>query len=125
MIKAATREQAAIAANAVFRAELEAVGPFDLVYERYSLWCHAAMEYAQTSGAPGVLEVNAPLILEQSRHRRLIQLDEAEKVADRAFGTATSMIAVSDGVARYLEDRAGRAECVLQRRERACRGQFR
>src|SRR5262249_33566709 len=42
----ALRERAALAANEDVRALLEREGPFDLVYERYSLWSCAAMEYA-------------------------------------------------------------------------------
>src|SRR5262249_29646448 len=63
------REQAALRANDDVRALLEQEGPFDLVYERYSLWSFAAMEYARASGTPGLLEVNAPLIAEQAEHR--------------------------------------------------------
>jgi len=105
-------EQAALTANSALSAELEKTGPFEMVYERYSLWSYAAMEYAQSFDTPGVLEVNAPLILEQARHRRLVHREEAEKVSDRVFGAATSIIAISDEVARYLADCTGRAECV-------------
>src|SRR5437660_4410369 len=39
----AAREQVALAGNAPLREELEREGPFDLVYERYSLWSFAGM----------------------------------------------------------------------------------
>jgi glycosyltransferase involved in cell wall biosynthesis len=99
---AEVREHAALAANAIVREELTARGPFDLVYERYSLWSHAAMEYARATGTPGILEVNAPLIAEQLEHRRLHHRAEADDVARRAFGSASAIIAVSPGVADYL-----------------------
>src|SRR5690242_18023258 len=42
----ALREQACLATNERLCAELKSVGPFAFVYERYSLWSFAAMEYA-------------------------------------------------------------------------------
>jgi glycosyltransferase involved in cell wall biosynthesis len=98
----AAREQASLRANRHLRLALEQQGPFDLVYERYALWSHAAMDYAQAVGIPGLLEVNAPLIAEQARHRILVDRSKAEWVAHRAFGNATALIAVSREVAEYL-----------------------
>ncbi len=98
----AAREQAAFRGNADLRQALERAGPFDLVYERYSLWSHAGMDYAQTAGIPGLLEVNAPLIDEQARHRILVDRARAEWVAHRVFGNASVLIAVSHEVATYL-----------------------
>ena len=97
------REQIALAANDHLTALLEQEGPFDLVYERYSLWSFAAMEYARAAGIPGLLEVNAPLIAEQQEHRILIDRPGAERVAERAFAAATVLFAVSVQVAAYLE----------------------
>src|SRR5205085_1861673 len=54
----AIREQAALAANDALYKTLERDGPFDLVYERYSLWSYAGMEFARDSSTPGLLEVN-------------------------------------------------------------------
>jgi glycosyltransferase involved in cell wall biosynthesis len=98
----AAREQAAFTANGDLRQALEREGPFDLVYERYSLWSHEGMDYAQSARVPGLLEINAPLIAEQAHHRVLIDRPRAEWVAHRAFGNATALIAVSEGVATYL-----------------------
>lgn len=99
---AATRERAALAANRSLRAALDQRGPFDAVYERYSLWSYAGMEYARDLGVPGLLEVNAPLIEEQARHRELVDREGAERVAQRVFSAATALLAVSDAVAAYL-----------------------
>ena len=98
-----TREQSALAANQTTLDALREHDPFDLVYERYSLWSYAGMEYAQSSGVPGLLEVNAPLIEEQARYRGLIDRDGADAVARRTFGAATALIAVSQQVAAYVE----------------------
>jgi glycosyltransferase involved in cell wall biosynthesis len=99
----APREQAAQAGNVTLRAALEAGGPFDLVYERYSLWSFAGMEFAREAGLPGLLEVNAPLIEEQAQYRVLVDRAGAEAIAERAFGAAHSLLAVSKEVAAWLE----------------------
>jgi glycosyltransferase involved in cell wall biosynthesis len=103
------RERAALAANQDLRAALDAAGPFDLVYERYSLWSFAAMEVARAYGVPGLLEVNAPLVEEQAEYRELVDREAAEQVAARAFGAATALIAVSDEVGAYLTSFQGTA----------------
>jgi glycosyltransferase involved in cell wall biosynthesis len=103
----AVREQAALAANGEVRALLEQEGPFDLVYERYSLWTFAAMEYARDTGTPGLLEVNAPLIEEQVEHRTLVDRVSAERTAKRVFTAASALLAVSEEVAAYLEQYPG------------------
>jgi glycosyltransferase involved in cell wall biosynthesis len=90
-------------ANGHLYAALEHACPFDMVYERYSLWSFAGMEYARTQGIPGLLEVNSPLVEEQAEHRGLVNRERAEGVAAQVFGAATSLLAVSDEVAAYLE----------------------
>jgi glycosyltransferase involved in cell wall biosynthesis len=97
----AAREQAAVAANPEIT-QLLSHGGFDLVYERYSLWSDAGMQFAHHHGIPGVLEVNAPLIEEQSHYRDLIDRALAEEVSRRAFFAARLICAVSDGVAAYV-----------------------
>lgn len=106
------REQRAIEANGALLAVLRRRGPFDLIYERYSLWSFAGMAYAKESGAPGVLEVNAPLIEEQARHRGLFDRGAAERVAQRVFEDATALVAVSAEVAAHLQRYPGAAERV-------------
>jgi glycosyltransferase involved in cell wall biosynthesis len=97
------REVAGLAANDHLTAALEYEGPFDLVYERYSLWSYAGMEFARAAEVPGLLEVNAPLIEEQAEFRSLTHRDKAEEVAKRAFAAADVVIAVSDEMAAFLE----------------------
>jgi len=98
----ASRERQALAANRELENALRRYGRFDMIYERYSLWSFAAMEYARATAAAGILEVNAPLIEEQERHRRLVDRRAAERVAERCFAAATALIAVSDPMARRL-----------------------
>ncbi|MBF8301230.1 MAG: glycosyl transferase group 1, partial [Acidobacteria bacterium] len=78
---AADRERAALAANTELAARLASTGPYDCVYERYSLWSFAGMSFARRVGVPGLLEVNAPLIEEQAVHRSLVDRRAAEWVA--------------------------------------------
>ncbi len=98
----ALREKAALDSNATLRVELERTGPFDLLYERYSLWSFAGLEYARDVGIPGLLEVNAPLIEEQARYRGLMDADAARDASARAFAAASGLLAVSTGLASYL-----------------------
>ncbi|MBE0480631.1 MAG: glycosyltransferase family 4 protein [Dehalococcoidia bacterium] len=100
---AGEREAEAYKANSCLKTMLQREGPFNLVYERYSLWSYAGMEYARDTRTPGVLEVNAPLIEEQATHRVLVNRALAEDVAARVFSAARAIIAVSREVASYLD----------------------
>ena len=96
----ATARRAAVALQECVVAD----GPWDLVYERYSLWSRAAADRADLdpcSAAPSVLEVNAPLVEEQALHRGLVNRDLAVAVARDALGSATAVTAVSEPVARW------------------------
>lgn len=98
----ASCERAALQANDALADALEQAGPFDAVYERYSLWSHAGMAHAARQNITGLLEVNAPLIVEQRRHRELVDTVGAERVAKRVFDRANHLLAVSRPVADYL-----------------------
>lgn len=100
----AVREQSGLSANLDLRLALEQEAHFDLVYERYSLWSFTAMEYARSVGRPGLLEVNAPLIEEQEKHRGLSDRASAERVAERVLSAASALIAVSEEIKTYLEE---------------------
>jgi glycosyltransferase involved in cell wall biosynthesis len=89
--------------NGHLHAALEDMGPFDLIYERYSLWSTAAMQYARTAGLPSILEVNSPLIEEETKHRKLANGTLAQHVAERVFMDAKTLVAVSEGVSAYLQ----------------------
>ena len=96
------RAEAALAARAETQRLLAAHGPYDLIYERYSLWSDAGMAYAAATHTPGILEANAPLIEEQRTHRELVLPEQAAAIAANNFALAKSIIAVSPGVAAYL-----------------------
>jgi glycosyltransferase involved in cell wall biosynthesis len=100
--EAAERERSQRGANAALDGAL-AEGAYDLVYERYSLWSHAGIGFAQRRGIPSVLEVNAPLIEEQAAHRSLVDREGAREVARQVFCGASEVVCVSSEVARYVE----------------------
>src|SRR5262249_43645353 len=108
----AGREQSALAGNTNLSAALERHGPFDLMYERYSLWSFAGTRYARNQEIGSVLEVNAPLIEEQAEHRGLSDRASAERVADEVFANATILVAVSSQVADYLRRYRGTDERI-------------
>src|SRR5207249_3778339 len=101
---------AVTALNHEVAAAIERAGPYDLVYERYSLWSFAAMEQARAAGISGLLEVNAPLIEEQAVHRGLRDAGGAALVAARVFQAATGLVVVGGGP----EDAAIRAELAAR-----------
>jgi glycosyltransferase involved in cell wall biosynthesis len=106
------REISALENNESLTAALEKHGPYDLLYERYSLWSFAAMEHARKCGMPAILEVNAPLIEEQERYRYLADRETAEKVAHQVFNSANHVIAVSRQIGRYVQQFRTRADRV-------------
>lgn len=97
------REQIQTEANTNVLQLLAELGPFDLVYERYSLYAYAGMQYAKATGTPGVLEVNSPLIREQAEYRQLENRETAEEMTWQTMTNASAVIAVSEPVADYVK----------------------
>ena len=98
----AAREQMLIDLNSVVRKKLRKAAPFDMIYERYSLWSYAAMKFANRNEIPGILEVNSPLIDEQKNYRALINETQARETSEKCFRFASSVITVSDQVAEQI-----------------------
>lgn len=86
---------------------------FDLIYERYSLWSHAALGFARRRGLPYVLEVNSPLVVEQSTYRQLARCETARRIERYLFSAASRVVAVSAEVAAYVRAHGGDASRVL------------
>ena len=107
---ASERERSLLALGGVVADQIEQAGPFDLVYERHALWTGAGVGYARRAGIRSILEVNAPLIQEQQRYRRLHDIDGAQRAADRAFLDARRIVAVSEPVAAMVRERAPEAD---------------
>ncbi len=101
-LETASREQKLLGLNRKLQVALESHGPFDLVYERYALWSSTAMRYARELGVASLLEVNAPLIEESSRHRTIVAIDDARQVTAESFAAAGAVVGVSHAVAHYV-----------------------
>ena len=93
----------------------------DLVYERYSLFSMALADITAATGVPEILEVNAPLIDEQRRHRSLVDASGAAQALRRQVAAARATVCVSDPVAdwvrrrtRPVRYRCGRGRCRQQ-----------
>lgn len=107
------RAAALIAADADLPDRLAAAGPFDLIYERHALFASAATTFAAARGIPAVLEVNAPLLDEQRRHRTLARPAEAEAATRTAMRMASRLVAVSEAVAQYARAHGSPAPIVV------------
>ena len=75
----------------------------DIICERYSLFGIAGRESARWHNIPFVLEVNAPLVVEQREHRRLILEPLARETERFLFATSECVVAVSDPLSGYIK----------------------
>ena len=99
-----TKERRYIAISEAVESHLIALHqhwPFDMIYERYSLWSAAGVGAARRLGVPAIVEVNAPLIVEQRNFRKLVLEDEALAIEQSVFTGASSIVAVSREVGEY------------------------
>ena len=103
-VEPAEREQAQAHATERIVSRVIADGA-DLVYERYSLFSTALADITAATGVPGILEVNAPLIDEQRRHRSLVDASGAAQVLHRQVAAARATVCVSDPVADWVRRR--------------------
>ena len=86
--------------------------PFDLIYERYSLWSAAGVRAARHLGLPCVIEVNAPLVEEQMAYRQLVQGETARKIEAEVFAKADALMVVSRPLKNYAVGRGAVAQRV-------------
>ncbi|MGO3153052.1 MAG: glycosyltransferase family 4 protein [Galactobacter sp.] len=108
---AAERERSIQRSDAAISAVLDRLLP-DLVYERYSLWGRTCTQWAGER-VPSILEVNAPLVQEQLRHRELVDVAGAESVAHDALLAARLVTCVSEPVAQWARSVAPGANIVV------------
>ncbi|HUF11261.1 MAG TPA: glycosyltransferase family 4 protein [Rhodothermales bacterium] len=98
-------EETLLTSNRQLMQALANHGPFDLVYERYSVWGFGGMSFARSNKIPGVLEVNEPLIEIGAATRQLKDVGGARQVTKRAFTDATLLVAISKEIGDYLRAR--------------------
>ncbi len=91
--------------------ELEALdgrAPLDAVYERYSLWSWAGLRFARRRRVPLVLEVNAPLVDEERRWRRLELEPAARAIEVELLRGADAVVVPAAELGDWLVDEVGR-----------------
>jgi glycosyltransferase involved in cell wall biosynthesis len=86
---------------------------FNLVYERYALGKATGARFAQDSGIPLVLEINAPLADERERFRGAAETDADRESDNFLFRQANCVVAVSRAVAEYACARGARPDAVI------------
>jgi glycosyltransferase involved in cell wall biosynthesis len=77
----------------------------DAIYERYSLWGYAALCFARDRNLPFVLEVNAPLRIEQAKYRALRNDIVAEALEMQLFRHADRVVVPSSALREYVVGR--------------------
>jgi len=80
----------------------------DVIYERYSLWGYAGLQFARDHGIPFLLEVNAPLRIEQARYRALYNQALAEALETHLFQLADRVLVPSSALREYVMGRGAR-----------------
>jgi glycosyltransferase involved in cell wall biosynthesis len=80
----------------------------DAIYERYSLWSFAAASFAHAAGIPYLLEVNAPLRVEQRRYRTLENPVAAAGLEAYLFQLADYVILPAAELRPYVAQHGGR-----------------
>jgi glycosyltransferase involved in cell wall biosynthesis len=101
----ADKERGHITTAAAIEARLVALHrdwPFEMIYERYSLWSTAGVRAGRRLGLPVVVEVNAPLVTEQAAFRSLVLEHEARAIEAEVFRTANTLAVVSDELVAYV-----------------------
>ena len=76
-------------------------GRIDLVYERQSLWSYAALQFAHRAGLPFVLEVNAPLSLQQEEYRQLDMRETATAIESLVLSQADQVVVTTAALRDY------------------------
>ncbi len=87
--------------------------PFEIIYERYSLFGMAGRSFAAQHDLPFVLEVNSPLLLEATKYRSLELTELAQTVEKYLFATSDQIVAVSEQVREYILSIAPAAEVTI------------
>jgi glycosyltransferase involved in cell wall biosynthesis len=80
----------------------------DVVYERLSLYSAAGPRAAHALGVPSIVEINAPLLAEAARYRRLEHPEAAERLERSVLTNADLVFAVSPPLVAYAESRGAR-----------------
>ncbi|WP_218220488.1 glycosyltransferase family 4 protein [Nesterenkonia sp. Act20] len=102
--KGAAAREVAVARASSTMAALAGDGEFDLLYERYALFSTAGAEAKRSSACRLVVEVNAPLLAEQARHRTLHDVGGATAATRETFSQADLLSCVSSPIAEWARE---------------------
>ncbi|HZB86107.1 MAG TPA: glycosyltransferase, partial [Gaiellaceae bacterium] len=80
----------------------------DVLYERLGLHSSAGSELARRLRVPHLVELNAPLLAEAKRYRRLERTNMADRLERRTLLNADIVLAVSRPLAGYARERGAR-----------------
>ncbi len=86
---------------------------FDVIYERYSLFCAVGLSFARKHNIPHILEVNAPLIDEASKYRQLIFGEVASAIEKALFDGSNRIISVSNELKNYIKNKSNKARVLV------------
>lgn len=84
----------------------------DLLYERYALFGWGGAMLARKHGIPLVLEVNAPLTVEQEGYEKFVLTSLAERMEAEVFRAADAVVAVSSWLKDWIVSRGTDGEKV-------------
>lgn len=98
---------------AEIQSEAERGGAPDWIYERLSIGHLSGLSAARRLGRPFALEVNAPLVLETTRHRPDRLQPEAAAVEERLLREADLVFVVSEPLRAWVAEVRGGAESVI------------
>ncbi|NIU86108.1 MAG: glycosyltransferase [Nitrosopumilaceae archaeon] len=97
-----TREKLCMDINRSLLALISNSRKYDFIYERYSLWSHSAIDFAKDNNIPSVLEINAPLIDEEKKYRKMVNEQEATSIARKNFSNSSLITVVSEPIKKYV-----------------------
>lgn len=97
-----SQRKVSLLSNQILKLLLQEQGPFDLVYEWFSLWSEVGMQHAVDQGITGVLHIDTDIIAKLDRYNSLVSEATAQQFARRCFNNATAVITDSHDVANYL-----------------------
>jgi glycosyltransferase involved in cell wall biosynthesis len=84
----------------------------DILYEVYALFGSGGIELGRRYGIPHILEVNAPLCIEQAGYVKFPLHRTAQVLEDEIYRRSDAVVAVSDWLRDFIVERGAKADDV-------------
>lgn len=97
-----SQRKVTLISSQVLKSSLQEQGPFDIVYEWFSLWSGVGMQYASDHGIAGILNVDAGIVVKLDRYSRLVDTVSAQEFTHNCFSNATVVAVESQDIAARL-----------------------